>query len=135
MALLAGHALALLPWHLSAVLPGNLVADLVGHLPRLGVALLLGHQGGDGLLNRLALVDGDRSADWVVHGGAHLLGVVVCVALRHRPALLAGNLVAHLVGDLGALLAGFIPALLPGLVPALLTGLIPALLLAVGVSA
>merc|ERR1711911_233811 len=96
------------------------MGNLVTHLPWLGVALLLGHQRGHGLLHGLTLVDWDRAADRGVHGGAHLLGLVVGVALGHRLTLLARNLGAHFVGDLGALLARFIPALLPRLIPALL---------------
>ena len=70
------------------------------YLSWLVVAVLLGDEGSDSLLDVVALIDGDRPADVAVAGVAHLLGLVVSVGPRHLLAVLVGNLLAVLLRNL-----------------------------------
>merc|ERR1719167_1980251 len=116
LALLFGHLLALLPVYLGALL----IRHLFAHLSLLLVALVLGHQRRNRLLDILALPHRDQSAKVPGNLITYLLLLIICVGdsfgrtllLRHFSALFFGHLLTHLTC--------FVPAFLPRLIPALL---------------
>merc|ERR1712133_7684 len=122
--ILSVFSVALLPWNIFAVLLGNLATylarNLITHLLGLAEALLLGNHRGYSLLDIMAFVDGDLTANRLVGNRADFISNIVSVGHRLGVAVLLGHLLAVFLGYLFTLLSGLVPTLLSWLIPALL---------------
>jgi len=127
VAFLVVDCIALLSGHIFTILLGNIIAHLVGnllaHLLRLAVTLFLGHNRGHWLLNIMALVHWNRTADWFIRGGADFISNIVSVGNRLGTTILLGNLLTVLLGHLLTLLPRLFPALFSGFIPTFLVSI------------
>merc|ERR1719154_1005346 len=141
VAFLFRYILALLPGHLIALLSWDIITDFF----ILVVAVLLGYNLTNLLLNILTVFSRYRSADRYEGSSALFNSLVVSILLINIlaflagyitaflsgliPTLLLGNLVAYLLRNILARLSGFIPTLLLRHLLARLSGFVPTLLL------
>jgi len=126
VALLSGNILTVLSGHILALLSGYLITDLSGLI----VALLTGNNSGNGLLNLVALGDGNWTAERLVNSGTFLISNIISVWNLDGLTILFGYIYAVLLGHLVADLSRLVPALLSGFIPTLLFSInIAALLL------
>merc|ERR1740128_256456 len=113
---LLGNLVALLSWNILTVLSGHVLALLSGYLltdlSGLKEALLAGNNGGNGLLNLVALGYGNWTAERLVNSGTFFISNIVSVWNLDSLTILFGNIYAVLLWHLVASLSRLVPTLL-----------------------
>merc|ERR1719354_464893 len=96
--LLSGNTVAFLSGYILALLSGDLLTDLSGLIG----ALLAGNDGGNRLLNLVALGYGNWTAERLVNSGTFFISNIISVWNLDSLTILFGNIYAVLLGHLVA---------------------------------